>query len=129
MSYRTEIRRIYKSERLYGFTRGYSGLMLRDCIGLSFFFGLFDFFKRISGVVERDLSEDKSIIDHLSIASKKFLCGGFAGIFSWFLVYPFDTVKTIMQSNDCKQRISVFKVFRDIHRKYGLFSIYKGVHV
>ena len=49
MKYREEIKNIYNKEGLYGFTRGYSGLLIRDGPGFATYFFLFDFFKRISG--------------------------------------------------------------------------------
>ena len=46
MSYRTEIRRIYNSEGLYGFTRGYTGMFMRDAPGFALYFFMFELFKR-----------------------------------------------------------------------------------
>lgn len=57
MSYRQELRRIYSAEGLFGFTRGYSAMMLRDGPGFALYFLLFDFNKRmlgVSGVPTRD---------------------------------------------------------------------------
>ena len=50
MSYRTEIKRIYSTEGLYGFTRGYTGMLMRDSPGFALYFLLFDIFKRNFGV-------------------------------------------------------------------------------
>ena len=50
MSYRTEIRRIYTTEGLYGFTRGYTGMYMRDSPGFALYFFLFDLVKRKFGV-------------------------------------------------------------------------------
>jgi hypothetical protein len=50
MSYRHEIRRIMNSEGLFGFTRGYTAMYLRDAPGFALYFCLFDIMKRKLGV-------------------------------------------------------------------------------
>jgi hypothetical protein len=50
MKYREEINFIYSREGLYGFTRGYTGMVCRDVPGGTLYFFLFDFFKRKSGI-------------------------------------------------------------------------------
>jgi hypothetical protein len=64
MKYREEINRIYKTEGLYGFTRGYTGLLVRDCFGFAIYFFLFDLFKRtfnvhISQIAYANFDEDE----------------------------------------------------------------------
>jgi len=54
MLYREEIRKIYKNEGLYGFTRGYSGMLLRDAPGFASYFLLFEFFKHQTGASRRE---------------------------------------------------------------------------
>jgi hypothetical protein len=41
---------IYKTEGLKGFTRGYTGLLVRDVPGFGMYFGAFEGFKIIFGV-------------------------------------------------------------------------------
>lgn len=50
MQYRQEIKKIYKKDGLYGFTRGYSAMFLRDGPGFGLYFFCFDLFKRKLGV-------------------------------------------------------------------------------
>jgi hypothetical protein len=54
MSYREEISRIYKSEGLYGFSRGYTGLLMRDSPGFGFYFCMFEALKRAIDLPERE---------------------------------------------------------------------------
>lgn len=49
LSYREEIKRIYKDDGVKGFTRGYSGMLLRDAPGFAIYFCMFDFLKRSFG--------------------------------------------------------------------------------
>ena len=52
MSYREEIIDIYKNEGLKGFTRGYTGMLLRDAPGFGLYFFMFELFKRRVNVPE-----------------------------------------------------------------------------
>lgn len=45
ISYRQEIKLIYRKEGLAGFTRGYSGMIVRDVPGFAIYFGSFEAFK------------------------------------------------------------------------------------
>ena len=46
MSYREEIARIYKTDGLNGFAKGYAGLFLRDFPGFAVYFSFYEFSKR-----------------------------------------------------------------------------------
>jgi hypothetical protein len=54
MSYREEISHIYKHEGVFGFTRGYVGLLMRDSPGFGFYFFLFEFLKSTLNLPERE---------------------------------------------------------------------------
>lgn len=51
-SYFEEITHIYKSEGMKGFTRGYTGLLIRDVPGFAIYFGSFEANKKLLGVHE-----------------------------------------------------------------------------
>jgi hypothetical protein len=93
MSYRHEIRRIMKSEGLYGFTRGYTAMYLRDGPGFALYFCLFDIMKRTFGVPAH---ENPNEVFQAHVALKKFFAGGISGMMVWTTCYPFDTVKSMM---------------------------------
>jgi len=50
MLYREEIARIFKKEGVYGFTRGWSSIVIRDAPGLAIYFTVFDIYKRWFGI-------------------------------------------------------------------------------
>ena len=54
MSYRAEIKRIYKQEGFRGFFSGYSGMFLRDTPGFAFHFTLYEAMKRRVGISDKD---------------------------------------------------------------------------
>lgn len=59
--------------------------------------------------------------------SNELICGGFAGIIGTILGYPFDTVKTRMQTIPNKYK-TMFKTFNIIYIEEGYFKgFYRGV--
>lgn len=54
MSYRQEISTIYKNEGMIGFTRGYTGMLMRDSPGFGVYFCTFEFLKRLMNLPERE---------------------------------------------------------------------------
>lgn len=126
MSYRTELRRIYTTEGLYGFTRGYSGMFFRDAPGFALYFCLFGYFKTLLGV-PKDMSDHAN---HLNINSafKKFISGGTAGIIVWTFCFPADAIKTRMQAHEGK-RLKFYEVAKEVIRKNGLRRLYRGIQI
>jgi len=104
MSYRQEISTIYKNDGMIGFTRGYTGMLMRDSPGFGVYFCTFEFLKRLMNLPEREkkfnATRELHNLDHywigIYIALSKFVCGGTAGCITWFMCYPFDTVKSKM---------------------------------
>lgn len=76
-----------------GFTRGWTGMFIRDAPGFGIYFCLFELLKRRMNVPVKEANPNSSFLD---IALRKFMAGGLAGIVTWFLVYPMDTVKSRM---------------------------------
>jgi solute carrier family 25 carnitine/acylcarnitine transporter 20/29 len=95
MSYREEVVDIYRNEGFKGFTRGYTGMLLRDAPGFGLYFFMFELFKRTVNVpaLEKDPNHSK-----FDVGLRKFMSGGIAGCITWFAVYPMDTVKSKMQT-------------------------------
>ena len=110
MSYREEIARIYQAKGLRGFFKGYQGLFVRDVPGFAIYFGTYEFFKRCSGVSEVDKTQHnyhgKS---DLAVKLRLFCSGGFAGMMTWTVAYPADTLKTRLQTQpqDCTKSMLV----------------------
>ena len=51
--------------------------------------------------------------------------GGAAGAFSWFVSYPFDIFKTVIQSTE-HQKLTMKEVALDLYRKEGSRAFFKG---
>mmetsp|Transcript_893 Transcript_893/g.920 ORF Transcript_893/g.920 Transcript_893/m.920 type:complete len:137 (-) Transcript_893:124-534(-) len=136
MRYRDEIKYIYKQEGLYGFTRGYSGLFIRDFFGFGCFFFMFDTFKHLFKASDARYEYLKGKKHHnnddlsrFSLMIRKMLAGGLAGVVSWTFGYPWDMVKSIQQTHRGPNRLHAFTVAREIYKVRGIFSIYRGLHI
>ena len=57
MSYREEIKDIYTKEGLKGFSRGYSGMLIRDVPSFALYFFLYDLLKRRFGIMKPESPE------------------------------------------------------------------------
>ena len=66
--------------------RGIYSTTLRDTIGFSIYFSSFDYMNNYNIDINKDI--------------QTLLSGGFAGVFSWIFSYPFDVIKTRMQTDN-----------------------------
>jgi hypothetical protein len=126
ISYGEELKMIYKAEGLRGFTRGYSGLLIRDVPGFAIYFGAFEGFKTLFGVANR---KQDTGLSKGQTALRKFLAGGLAGVVTWTIAFPADTIKTKMQTAKQGDNASTMQVFAKVVRQEGFFSLYRGIHV
>jgi solute carrier family 25 carnitine/acylcarnitine transporter 20/29 len=89
--YLEELTQIYKAEGMKGFTRGYTGLLIRDVPGFAIYFGSFEANKKFLGVHETGKYGELTASE---VAFRKFISGGFAGVITWTIAFPADTIKT-----------------------------------
>ena len=118
MSYKQEISTIYREEGLYGFTRGFSAMYLRDAPGFALYFFLFDLLKRTFGA-PTEFNPENAFEFH--IALRKFFAGGISGMIVWTCCYPFDTVKSMMQTYRGTNRLKFHNVVVEVLRTKGIF--------
>lgn len=99
MSYKKEIIRIYSTEGVKGFLRGYQGMFIRDAPGFGIYFSTYEFLKRSWGVSEVDKNEHNYHgMSSNQVSLRLFLGGGFSGMATWFICYPADHLKTRLQT-------------------------------
>lgn len=79
-------------------------MILRDAPGFGYYFCLFELFKRGLNVHVKEQDKNSSKLD---IGLRKFISGGTAGVLTWFLVYPMDTVKSRMQTYQGADRLKL----------------------
>lgn len=82
------MQQIYRENGLRGLYFGYSLHTLRDAVGTSLYFGMYDSL--------RFLFEQPQYSKLLPTSLVPFLCGSTCGILSWAVVYPLDAVFAIL---------------------------------
>lgn len=110
-------RKIYLYENgLKGIFRGYTCTVLREVPAFAIYFGSYAYLCQLCGAINED---------NLS-TYKLLLCGGSAGMISWFFTYPQDVIKTRLQSDGMGRTIykGIFHCGRMIYQQEG-FSAYK----
>jgi len=114
---------IWRENGLRGLYFGYSLHTLRDTLGTSFYFMLYD--------STRYLLADPRYGSYIPTTLAPFLCGSTCGILSWFLVYPIDLVKTRVQRDalsGIEDRESATQIFKRLRQK-GIARLYRGLGV
>lgn len=99
----------------YGLYKGWCATLLRDIPRMSVYFTTYN--KVIQYWKPFNNLDKHSPIQH-------FLAGAFAGQLSWTVAYPFDMIKTTIQTSPHKLYIK--DVFKEIYLKKGFKGFYKG---
>jgi solute carrier family 25 carnitine/acylcarnitine transporter 20/29 len=112
---------IVQSHGLRGLYRGMASTCWREGPGFGFYFVSYDLVRdKITQVARCD--------EHSFMAS--FLAGGFAGCFVWASTYPFDIIKTRIQTAPLDApSLKIATVARSLIRKEGFLSLYRGLGV
>ncbi|KAI5797603.1 mitochondrial carrier domain-containing protein [Geopyxis carbonaria] len=108
------VKQLYKEGGLRSVFRGAGATLARDGPGSAAYFATYEYLKR------RLSPED----GQLSLGAISF-AGGMAGIAMWVLVFPVDTVKSILQSSS--EKTSVGKVVREVYGRAGVKGFFPGV--
>jgi len=106
--------KIYTTEGLMGFSKGFNVTLLREIPCIAIYFGMYDFCKK----------KLRSNNGNLSILGQLF-AGGFAGSSSWVITYPLDVLKTRIQA-DPTQR-SIASCAANVWQAKGIRGFYSGV--
>jgi solute carrier family 25 carnitine/acylcarnitine transporter 20/29 len=103
------MKRILKTEGLKGLFRGLNITILRDSSSYGFYFLSFEYLRRKG---KQNGIDNQIFVD--------LVCGGIAGSLSWFLIMPFDVVKSRIQSTN--KKITIRNEFKSVLSEFG----YKG---
>jgi len=117
------VKRTVKSEGVRrGLFKGMGATMLREMVGNAFWFGVYE-----SSLLEfgRRLGQDRENVP----LKFKALGGALAGMAYWAAPYPFDTLKSIQQTNTRFSGWSMRKVFTTVYAEAGLRGLYQGLPV
>lgn len=116
-------RHVWKTQGLSGFYSGLPALWARDIPFNILFFGSYEttshFFSKYSQNPETNRSGRPKISK-----IETMMAGGLAGALAWSVVFPFDVVKTQIQSG--REHGSIAQVFRKNLRQGSFKSLYRG---
>ena len=121
---------ILKDRGPKGLFAGLTPLLMRDVPFNTLFFGTYRTY--CAGFKYMNGRQDQSELSAVEV----FLAGGFAGMTAWSIVFPFDIVKSRMQTGmsmdahgnlvPSAQQSSVTEVASQVYREGGLRKFYRG---
>lgn len=112
-------RAIIREKGWYGLWRGHTATMLRECGGSMAWFGSYEY------IIELFSKGDKN---YKPKVYESMIAGAAAGIGYNCSLFPADTVKSILQTNDRKD-LTFPKVVKQIYKTKGIAGFYSGIGV
>ena len=76
----------------FNLTKGLSQTLLREGIGYTIYFKTFN--------------------DYYNPVLPTFVAGGLSGVTAWVVIYPFDRVKTLVQSGNSVEHLNVLNIYK-----------------
>ncbi|AWU77252.1 hypothetical protein CAS74_001177 [Pichia kudriavzevii] len=110
---------LIKKEGIIGLFKGHTATMLRECGGSMAWFGNYEFTLQYFAGGNKDY---KPKVWELMVA------GANAGIGYNCILFPVDTVKSILQTNESKE-LTAMRVIRHVYRTAGIAGFYSGVGI
>lgn len=118
------IRAVLSEAGLKGLFHGLGPLLARDVPFNTLFFGSYRSYCAAAGSLRGLWSGGQSAQHHELSGAEYFLCGGFAGMTAWSIIFPFDCVKSRVQSGAASG--SAVNVASAMWRAEGIRAFYKG---
>jgi solute carrier family 25 (mitochondrial carnitine/acylcarnitine transporter), member 20/29 len=112
------VRNIFQTEGFAGFYRGWNATFLREAPSIGLYFFIYKYSKQVLAKLQGYKQPTDGAI---------MLAGGIAGATSWFSIYPFDVIKTNIQSSTQFQNRSLIYVARALYQKYGYSVFFRGL--
>ena len=117
------VRRTIKSEGVRtGLFKGFNATLSREMLGNAFWFGVYESSQR---AFASRLGVDR---EHVPLYCKA-VGGGLAGMAYWAVPYPFDTLKSIQQTDSRYSGWSMRKVARTVYAETGIRALYTGLPI
>lgn len=118
------LRDIYHTGRVKGLYRGLLVTALRDTVGFGVYFAVYESLMSFS-VRQKGIRREE--LGHIF----PFMYGGLAGMCSWIVNFPVDTVKSRYQVNGAENRTLLYRTARDCLSKTmkegGVRLLYNGL--
>jgi solute carrier family 25 carnitine/acylcarnitine transporter 20/29 len=124
------IKQVYHQNGLQGLYRGFIPTAKREMVGNTVYFLAYETAKKT--LIERFVENDKSLTPEAA-TKRSYQCiglsGGFAGFAYWLVVFPVDTVKSVMQADRLHDpRYSgVLDCCRQLYVEGNISRFYRGI--
>lgn len=117
LSSKQVIKEIIKTDGIIGFYRGFAVSFNRDVFSFGLYFYVYYKLK--------DYWEQKGNLNNLRL----LLAGGLTGVLSWFITYPFDTLKTVIQTDYNNKTLSQLEAYKKLVRENNsrIIILFKGL--
>jgi solute carrier family 25 (mitochondrial carnitine/acylcarnitine transporter), member 20/29 len=117
LSSKQVIQDIIKSDGLRGLYRGFAVSFNRDVFSFGSYFYVYYKLK--------DDWQEKGSLNNF----KLMFAGGLTGVLTWFITYPFDTLKTVIQTDYDKKTLSQLEAYKKLVRENNsrFFILFKGL--
>eukprot|EP00455_Lapot_gusevi_P030927 TRINITY_DN3334_c0_g1_i2.p1 TRINITY_DN3334_c0_g1~~TRINITY_DN3334_c0_g1_i2.p1 ORF type:complete len:300 (-),score=11.27 TRINITY_DN3334_c0_g1_i2:40-939(-) len=117
------VRTIYAEEGLAAFSKGFAPTVLRESLGTAMYFSTYE-------VVCRLLTPEGKTRQELGALS--MVCAGSAaGVGYWLSIFPFDLIKSRLQTDisQSSHKVSVARSLINLCRQEGLGGMYRGIGI
>lgn len=114
-----------------GLYRGMGVTLWRETPAFGMYFATYDTIKeRVEGFLE-ERDGEHPIPSHAHAWAASALAGGISGAWTWVIIYPFDVIKTRIQTSplDCRHREGMWAVGRGMVREHGWRHMFRGLGV
>lgn len=114
-----------------GLYRGMGVTLWRETPAFGMYFAVYDTIKdRVESLLE-EKDDDHPIPSHAHAWAASALAGGISGASTWGIIYPFDVIKSQMQTSPLERHLQkgMWAVGGDIIRDHGVKHMFRGLGV
>ena len=123
---------IVKNHGLFrGLYRGMGVTLWRETPAFGLYFAASVTFKDLVETLLQEKDEDHPIPRHAHAWAASALAGGISGAFTWAIIYPFDVIKSRMQTGPLERQLQkgMWTVASDIVKEHGWRFMFRGLGV
>lgn len=129
-------RSIVSSHGMTGLYRGWWATAWREVPAFGAYFAIYDitkdifnsFFSRHTGICEKEMAAQ----NHIYLWASSALAGGTTGAMTWAMIYPFDIIKTKIQTcpiDTPLEKRRILAVGQNIVRQEGIMALFRGLNI
>lgn len=114
-----------------GFYRGMGVTLWRETPAFGLYFAVYDTIRdRVESLLE-EKDDDHPIPSHAHAWAASALAGGISGASTWAIIYPFDVIKSRIQTSSLERHLQkgMWTVGSDIVREHGWKHMFRGLGV